>query len=74
MLSQVQLAFKHKLSWPSSREVHAGLLQMASLAARLQEMAQEDYRVYHRVAAATRRGVSTHAHALCTYACCMAEV
>lgn len=32
-------------------------VQVASLAARLQEIAQEDYRVYHRIAAAARRGV-----------------
>ena len=35
-------------------------LQIAGLAARLQEIAQEDYRVYHRVAAAVRRGVSSN--------------
>ncbi|DBA78429.1 TPA: hypothetical protein ACH3X2_007923 [Trebouxia sp. C0005] len=34
-----------------------GHTRVASLAARLQEIAQEDYRVYHRIAAAARRGV-----------------
>ena len=32
-------------------------LQISSLAQRLQEIAEEDYTVYHRVAAAARRGV-----------------
>ena len=32
-------------------------LQVPDLAAQLQRNAQEDYRVYHRIAAAARRGV-----------------
>ena len=35
-----------------------GGVQVSLLAAQLQQNAQEDYRVYHRIAAAARRGVS----------------
>lgn len=53
-------------------------LQISSLAQRLQEIAEEDYTVYHRVAAAARRGVSvfvdstppTCAHATILMHCC----
>ena len=34
-----------------------GGVQVSLLAAQLQQNAQEDYRVYHRIAAAARRGV-----------------
>ncbi len=48
-----------------SREWCAGM-QVSLLAAQLQRNAQEDYRVYHRIAAAARRGVRpTVLHQMC---------
>ena len=52
LLSQAPVSH-HQMPLPSDN-----LTQLSDLASRLQKNAADDYRVYHRIACAARRGVS----------------